>query len=115
MCWSHASPSWFGFLKAADLHRLENLIRRAKRGNYLPEDGPSFVSLATLADNSLFQSIVSNPDHVLRHLCQECPASQYNHDPGPTHLFSPIVTRRTSNPDTCTETPTNSFIYIYKP
>ena len=26
------SPSWFGFLKAADLHRLENLIR----GNYLP-------------------------------------------------------------------------------
>src|SRR6218665_4186159 len=67
----YASPSWFGFLKAADLHRLENLIRRAKCGNYLPEDGPSFASLATLADNSLFQSIVSNPDHVLRHLCQE--------------------------------------------
>src|SRR6218665_1846361 len=33
-----ASQSWFGFLKAADLHRLENLIHRAKRCNYLPED-----------------------------------------------------------------------------
>src|SRR6218665_3632050 len=33
----YASPSWFRFLKAADLHRLENLIRQAKRGNYLSE------------------------------------------------------------------------------
>src|SRR6218665_3463121 len=53
-------------------------FRRSKRGNYLPEDDPSFASLATLVDNSLFQPIVSNPDHILRHLCQERPASQYN-------------------------------------
>ena len=82
----YASPSWFGFPRAADLHRLENLIRRAKRGNYLPEDDRSFASLATQADSSLFQSIVSNPDHVLRHLCQERPASQYNLRPRP-HPF----------------------------
>src|SRR6218665_111528 len=69
------------YLKAAHLHRLENLIHRVKRGNYLPEDGPSFASLAMLADNSLFQSVVSNPDHVLRHLCQERPASQYDLQP----------------------------------
>lgn len=31
----YASPSWFGFLKAAALHRLENLFRRAKRGSVL--------------------------------------------------------------------------------
>jgi len=31
---------------------------------------------------------------------------------GPTNLFSPIVTRRTSYPDSYTKIPTNSFIYI---
>ena len=104
----YASPSWFEFLKAADLHRLENLIRRAKRGNYLPEDGPSFASLPTLADNSLFQSIVSNPDHVLRHLCQEHPASQYNLRPRP----HPFVLPNSDPKNSYTKTPTNSFIYI---
>src|SRR6218665_294738 len=48
--------------------------------------GPSLASLATLADNPLFQSIVSNPDLVLRHLCQERPASQHNLRPRP-HPF----------------------------
>src|SRR6218665_604886 len=111
----YASPSWFGFLKAADLHRLENLIRRAKRGNCLPEDGPSFASLSTLADNSLFQSIVSNPDHALRHLCQERPASQYNLRPRPHSFVLPNTDPKNFLPRLLyTKTPTNSFIYIYK-
>jgi len=42
------------------------------------------------------------------------PQSLLTSDPGPTHLFSPIVTQRTSYPDSYIKTPTNSFIYIYK-
>ncbi len=61
---------------SADLHRLETLIRQTKRGSYLPEDGPSFASMATQAEKSLFQlpSNHQEPRHVQHHLCQECPS-----------------------------------------
>jgi len=43
------------------------LLASLKRAGYLPVDFPSFEELARLADEGLFRSISSNPDHVLRH------------------------------------------------
>lgn len=67
------SPAWWGYLKAADLYRLESLIRRAKRGGYLPKDGRSCESMTVQADKSLFLhvGINRNLDHIMRHLCNE--------------------------------------------
>src|SRR6218665_1593412 len=71
----YASPSWW-FL--SDLNRLESFVRRAKMGGFLPDDAPSYRDMATSADSNLFGSIISNPHHVLRGLCKERPAIQYN-------------------------------------
>src|SRR6218665_3918965 len=74
----YASPSWWGFLSESDLNRLESFVRRTKRGGFLPDDAPSFRDMAARADSNLFGSIISNPHHVLRCLCRESPAIQYN-------------------------------------
>src|SRR6218665_1912423 len=65
----YVSPSWGGFLSESDLNRLESFVRCAKRGDFLPDDAPSFRDMAARADSNLFGSIISNPHHVLRCLC----------------------------------------------
>ena len=57
---------------------MERLLRRLRRGGYLPADFPSVETLAVAADHQLFVSIASNPYHVLRHLYHEKEACGYN-------------------------------------
>jgi len=83
------------YLSKSDLHRLEGLFHRAKRHGFIPEDGPSFESLALQMDRTLFQAIFRNPDHVLRHLCRERPALPYTLHPRP-HPFV-LLTRDDKN------------------
>src|SRR6218665_2576909 len=61
----YASPAWWGFTDAAERTRLNRLLASLSRSGYLPVDFPSFEELARLADDGLFRSISSNPDHVL--------------------------------------------------
>jgi len=65
----YGSPAWWGYSSERDLNRLESFIRRAKRGGFLPDEAPSFREMAALADSSLFKTLISNPNHVLRSLC----------------------------------------------
>src|SRR6218665_2182727 len=63
----YASAAWWGFNDAAEKTRLTRLLASLSRAGYLPVDFPSFEELARLADDDLFRSISSNPDHVLSH------------------------------------------------
>jgi len=63
----YGSPAWWGFSSERDLNHLDSFIRRAKWGGFLPDEAPFFREMAVQADSSLFETIISNPNHVLRH------------------------------------------------
>lgn len=46
---------------------LTSTTWRVKRGGCLPEDRPSFESMATQADKSLSQAFIRNQGHVIQH------------------------------------------------
>src|SRR6218665_136957 len=77
-CLLYASPAWWGFISAQDRDRLERMVGRLQRCGYLPESAPSFAKMAPKADKSLFQSITSNPGHVLSRFLPRVKFTGYN-------------------------------------
>src|SRR6218665_16661 len=73
----YASPAWWGFASAEDRSRLERLVGRLRRGDYL-DDFPTVESLAGAADHKLFVSIAGNPHHVLRRYYHEKKSSGHS-------------------------------------
>src|SRR6218665_78165 len=63
---------------------------------FLPDEALSFREMAAQADSSLCETIISNPNHVLRTLCTLRPTIQYHLRPRP-HPFS----LRTSDKRNC--------------
>jgi len=62
----YGSSAWWGFISPTD--RQRGFIRRSERSRFTPPDLPSFTDLCHEADNNLFDSILNNSHHVLRHL-----------------------------------------------
>ena len=62
---TYASSAWVGFLNAAHKDRINAVIRKLIRHEYLPPDQPMFEQLSNTADCRLFSSILSNNNHVL--------------------------------------------------
>jgi len=62
---TYASPAWWGFTNAADRNRLEAFIRRAVRHGYYAHTTPTLSSLCDKADETLFDSIITNSTHPL--------------------------------------------------
>src|SRR6218665_2105950 len=87
----YGSPAWWGFSSERDLKRLDSFIRRAKGGGFLPDEALSFREKA---DSSLFETIISNPNHVLRNLCTLCPTIQYHLHLQPHPFNLPISDNR---------------------
>jgi len=58
----YGNPAWSGILSAAECSRQQTLINKAVRYGFLQTYSP-FQS----ADQSLFQSVIRNPNHVLRY------------------------------------------------
>jgi len=56
-----------GIRRQGDRRRLERLVARMRRGEYLPPDFPDLATLVEGADAKLFNSIRNNSTHVLRH------------------------------------------------
>jgi len=66
---TYASQAWWGFVSAADKHKLSSLVHKVKRweldgGLALPELDEECLKL----DRTLFSNILSNEDHVLHQL-----------------------------------------------
>ena len=74
----YASPSWSGFLSAADCSRLQAILNKAVRYGFLPKHSPSINKLFQSADQSLFQSIIHNSHHVLHQLLPPIKNSGYS-------------------------------------
>ena len=64
----YASPAWWGFATSSDKGRIEAHVRRAIRLNLYQDTDPTVSQLAEDADDTLFENILANPQHVLRHL-----------------------------------------------
>ena len=71
----YAPPTWFVFAGEGDHIRLEQLIARMRRRDYLPSGFPNIESLAEEVDRRLFKSIIQCQTHVLRHLFIDKPTS----------------------------------------
>jgi len=59
----YASPVWSGFATSSDKGRIEAHVRRVVRLN----TDPTASQLAEDADDTLFENILANPQHVLHH------------------------------------------------
>ena len=74
----YVSPSWSGFLSAADCSRLQAILNKAVRYGFLPKHSPSINDLFQSADQSLFESIIHNSHHGLHQLLPPIKNSGYS-------------------------------------
>jgi hypothetical protein len=74
---SYASPAWYGFTNAEQRGRLNAVIRKLTRLQYLPVDQPSFDELVLHIDRNLFMSVLKNEGHVLHHLLPPVKITKY--------------------------------------
>ena len=74
----YASPAWWGFQDAEGKRRLHATIHKLQRSELLPRDFPTFGDLCLLNDQTLFQAVLNNENHVLYHLLPSIKNSNYN-------------------------------------
>ena len=74
----YASPAWWGFLDAEGKRRLQATLHKLQRSELLPRDFPTFGELCQLNDQTLFQAVLNNENHVLYHLLPPIKNSNYN-------------------------------------
>jgi hypothetical protein len=65
---TYASPAWWGFTSTDDRNRLEALLRRSTRLGYRDVSDPTFNDICKQADETLFNSIKRNVNHLLHPL-----------------------------------------------
>src|SRR6218665_1141310 len=77
----------WGFTLAHDRARVEQLLRRMKRCDFLPPSTPTAEQLAASADVQLFKAIILNPYHVLNSRLPEKRSTNYRLRPR-SHQFN---------------------------
>ena len=75
---TYASQAWWGMLDAESRNRLEAAFNKVIKQSYLQPKHPSFSVLCDAADQSLFNSILTNQNHVLHHLLPPKKITNYN-------------------------------------
>ena len=65
---TYASPAWWGFTTAHDRQKMESVIRRGVRFGYCSAKEAPLAELAAVADETLFEHILRNKQHVLHQL-----------------------------------------------
>jgi len=61
----YASSSWSGFVKAEERAKLQSILNKASRYGFLPGYFRTIDQLFESSDDTLFNSVINNPDHVL--------------------------------------------------
>src|SRR6218665_4191008 len=68
--------AWWGFAKQKHRNRLERLLKRMRRMEYLPSSTPDVADLVRAAEDRLFGAVVVYSHHALRPLSPySCPAT----------------------------------------
>ena len=62
---TYAAPAWIGFSTKDELDRLDSFLTKSARFSFAPPDQKSFRELVEVQEEKLFQTIISNPDHIL--------------------------------------------------
>ena len=83
----YAAPARWGFTTAADRARIENLLARVRRVEYLQDDWPTAADLVKQADERLLAAVIRNDTHVLRGLFPPAVKRHYHLRPRP-HSFT---------------------------
>jgi len=66
-------------LRRSRPYRIESVVKKAKRYGYLPSDFEHVhTTLAECMESKLFNSVLSNPHHVLYHLLPHVKDIDYN-------------------------------------
>ena len=76
---TYASQAWWGFVSAADKQKLSSLVHKVTRWNL--DGGMSLSELeaeCSKLDKTLFNSILTDENHVLHQLLPEIKVSSYN-------------------------------------
>ena len=75
---TYASPSWQGFINADEVNKLQIILNKAKRSNFLPSDFSALEELFDSTDSALFRTVLTAPDHVLHPLLPPRKKTGYN-------------------------------------
>jgi len=74
----YASPAWWGFATASDKQRIQTFVRRGVRLQYYGTADPTPTQLAEQADETLFNKIKHNRQHVLYRFLPELNSHQHS-------------------------------------
>lgn len=77
---TYASSSWIGLATATDLRRINAFLHRCMRSGFCCQSIISFEEMCTLSDSRLFSSILSQPDHLIRHLLPPASTASINYN-----------------------------------
>ena len=75
---TYAAPAWIGFSTRDELDRLDSFLKKSARFSFAPPDQKSFRELVEVQEEKLFQTIISNPDHILYKLLPPKRQTSYN-------------------------------------
>jgi len=75
----YASPAWWGFAGAQDRQKVYSFLWRSARVGFYSSDSSSFDDLCIQADQSLFNKVLHNPDHVLHLLLPPIAHTSHNY------------------------------------
>ena len=64
----YACSAWGGFINATDRQRVNAFLRRSIRCGYCSPELPPFEELCQEADKQLFDSVLTNSNHLLHGL-----------------------------------------------
>jgi hypothetical protein len=62
---TYAIPAWWSFSSAAEQHKLQAVLNRAIKWGLYSKESPSVEQICNKRSCKLFNSLLTNPDHVL--------------------------------------------------
>ena len=74
----YASQPWWGFVDCSSMATLNGIFSKLKRQNFLPKTYPDIQNLFQNDDCTLFENVVSNPNHVLHELLPPIRSTHYS-------------------------------------
>ena len=86
----YASQAWRGFATAAELARLEGVLKRAKKWGVCLPSAPTIENEMNKADHVLFCKVLNNPTHVLHYLLPPIKSTTYNLRPATHNRILPV-------------------------
>ena len=76
----YACSAWGGFINATDRQRVNAFLRRSIRCGYCSPELPSFEELCQEADKQLFDTVLTNSNHLLHGLLPPPTAASQNYN-----------------------------------